>query len=166
MTKSQTSPTDTWKALASETSLTWYTDIYVPQPELLKYTTVAITHAGMNSMGDLLYNNVPFVSIPLGADQFYLVNRAQELGAPLLPDHNTLTPELLKDAVAKVTTAPSYAENIRKISQSFKEAGGYDRAVKEIQQTLLGSRRSTGNPIRSYRSYKVLDVVSFFSISV
>ncbi|MBB5638266.1 MGT family glycosyltransferase [Pedobacter cryoconitis] len=105
---------------------------YVPQLEILKHTTVAITHAGMNSIGDLLYNNIPFVSIPLGADQFYLANRAQELGATIVLDINNLNTDLLKSSVAKVLTDPSYLKNIHKISESFVRAGGYKKAVDEI----------------------------------
>ncbi|WP_316802299.1 macrolide family glycosyltransferase [Pedobacter nototheniae] len=105
---------------------------YVPQLKVLKYTSVAITHAGMNSIGDILYNNVPFISIPLGADQFFLANRAQELGATLVLDANNLTPEILKKSVEKVIENPNYLENIKKISNSFIESGGYKRAVEEI----------------------------------
>lgn len=105
---------------------------YVPQLEILKHTKVAITHAGMNSMGDLLYNKVPFVSIPLGADQFFLAHRAEELGATIVLDTNTITPQIIKNTVEKVTTQSSYAENIDKISNSFIEAGGYKKAVEEI----------------------------------
>ena len=105
---------------------------YVPQLELLKYTSVAITHSGMNSIGDLLYHNVPFVAIPLGADQFYLAGRAQDLGATIMLDVNNLSKETLKNAVEKVSSEPSYRENIKKISDSFVEAGGYQKGVEEI----------------------------------
>jgi MGT family glycosyltransferase len=105
---------------------------YVPQLEILEYTSVAITHAGMNSIGDLLYNNIPFVSIPLGADQFYLANRAQELGATIVLDIHNLNADLLKNSVENVLNNPDYRRNIKKISDSFIEAGGYKRAVDEI----------------------------------
>ena len=105
---------------------------YVPQSEVLKYTDVAITHAGMNSTSDLLYNNIPFVAIPIGADQPYMAKRAEELGATISLDKDNLTPEILRNSVEKVLTDPSYLENIKKISNSFKEAGGYKMAVKEI----------------------------------
>ncbi|MFD1773063.1 macrolide family glycosyltransferase [Paenibacillus rhizophilus] len=105
---------------------------FVPQSEILKYTDVAITHAGMNSTSDLLYNNVPFVAIPIGADQPYMAGRSAELGAAISLDKDTLTPEILKDAVEEVLNDPSYAENIKKISDSFKQAGGYKKAVEEI----------------------------------
>lgn len=105
---------------------------YVPQSEILKYTDVAITHAGMNSTSDLLYHNVPFVAIPIGADQPYMAGRVSELGAAISLDKDKLTPDLLKDAVGKVLNNPSYLENIKKISDSFKQAGGYKQAVDEI----------------------------------
>jgi len=107
---------------------------YVPQSEILKYADVAITHAGMNSASDLLYNNVPFVAIPIGADQPYMAARASELEVAISLDKDTITSEILKNAVRKVQTDPSYCENIKKISNSFKEAGGYKRALEEISK--------------------------------
>ncbi len=105
---------------------------YVPQSEILKYTDVAITHGGMNSISDLLYNNVPFVAIPIGADQPYMAARVAELGATISLDKDNITPEILENAIEKVQEDPSYLENIGKISESFKEAGGYKQAVQEI----------------------------------
>lgn len=105
---------------------------YVPQSEILKYTDVAITHAGMNSTNDLIYNNVPFVSIPISADQPYMAGRTSELGATISLDKDKLTPEILKNSVKKVLADPSYLENIKKISNSFKQTGGYKKAVEEI----------------------------------
>ncbi len=105
---------------------------YVPQSEILKYTDVAITHAGMNSTSDLIYNNVPFVAIPIGADQPYMASRASELGAAISLDKDKLTPKILKSSVKEVLSNPSYLENIKKISNSFKQTGGYQKAVEEI----------------------------------
>jgi MGT family glycosyltransferase len=105
---------------------------YIPQSAVLKYTSVAITHAGMNSISDLVYHNIPFVCIPLGADQPLLAARAAELGATVALDAATLTVEQLRTAVYNVVKYPSYKENIRKISESFRQAGGYQKAVEEI----------------------------------
>lgn len=105
---------------------------YVPQSAILKYTNVAITHAGMNSTSDLIYNNVPFVAIPFGADQPYMASRAAELGAAIKLDADKLSVEDLKQAVNKVLIDPSYYENIKKISQSFEHSGGYKKAAEEI----------------------------------
>lgn len=105
---------------------------YVPQNALLKFTDVAITHAGMNSISDLISNNVPFVSLPLGADQPLLAARAAELGATICLDVNQLTPGLLRASVEQVIADPGYLAAIRKIDDSFKMSGGYSKAVDEI----------------------------------
>lgn len=105
---------------------------YVPQSEILKYTDVAITHAGMNSINDLVYNNVPFVAIPIYADQPYMAARVSELGAAISLDKDNITSEILKRSVDEVVTEPKYLENIKKISDSFKATGGYKKAIEEI----------------------------------
>jgi MGT family glycosyltransferase len=105
---------------------------YVPQSALLKYTSAAVTHAGMNSISDMVANEVPFVALPLGADQPELARRAEELGATISLDIKTLYPNTLRAAVEKVMEDPSYLENIKKINRSFNEAGGYKKAVEEI----------------------------------
>ena len=105
---------------------------YVPQNALLRYTDVAITHAGMNSMSDLISNEVPFVSLPLGADQPLLAARAAELGATINLNVQQLTPQILKTSVHQVMTDPPYLAAMRKINDSYKTAGGYPKAVDEI----------------------------------
>jgi MGT family glycosyltransferase len=105
---------------------------YVPQNALLKHTDVAITHGGMNSMSDLISNHVPFVCIPLGADQPLLAARAAELGAAISLDAKTLTPSQLRESVNEVLTNPSYLSNIKKIDDSFRTAGGYEEAMNRI----------------------------------
>ncbi|WP_214070060.1 macrolide family glycosyltransferase [Mucilaginibacter sp. dw_454] len=105
---------------------------YVPQNALLNYTDVAVTHAGMNSMSDLISKEIPFVSLPLGADQPLLAARAAELGATISLDWKQLTPGSLNNAVQQVLRDPAYRAAIRKINDSFKSAGGYPKAVDEI----------------------------------
>lgn len=105
---------------------------YVPQSALLKYTSVAVTHGGMNSISDLVTAHIPFVALPLGADQPLLAKQAEDLGAAIALDIKTLTPGDLSEAVQKVMTEPAYLENIKKIDESFKAAGGYPKAVAEI----------------------------------
>lgn len=105
---------------------------YVPQGAILKHATAAITHAGMNSLGDLLAAEVPFVCLPLGADQPALASRASALGATLVLDHASATAEQLAEAVARVTNEPSFRAAIRTIADSFRAAGGYAKAADEV----------------------------------
>ncbi|MBO0409694.1 MGT family glycosyltransferase [Enterococcus hulanensis] len=109
---------------------------YIPQNEVLKYADVAITHNGLNSMNDLILNEVPFVSVPLGSDQPALADRLVELNAAIRLDYQQLDSAELKAAVEEVQVEPVYLTNLKKIKQSFLDAGGYKKAVDAIQDYL------------------------------
>jgi MGT family glycosyltransferase len=117
---------------------------YVPQNAILRCATAAITHCGMNSLNDILVHEVPFVALPLGADQPLLAARAQALGATVALDAATVTPRLLRDAVDRVIIDPAIRVGIDRINESFKAAGGYPRAVDAI---LAMPGRPEGNHI-------------------
>ncbi|MBU5362059.1 MGT family glycosyltransferase [Enterococcus raffinosus] len=106
---------------------------YIPQNEVLKYADVAITHNGLNSMNDLILNEVPFVSLPMGSDQPALADRLVELNAGIRLDYQHVDSDELKAAVEKVQVEPEYLDNLKAIKQSFLDAGGYKKAVDEIQ---------------------------------
>lgn len=106
---------------------------YIPQNEVLKYADVAITHNGLNSMNDLILNEVPFVSLPMGSDQPALADRLVELNAGIRLDYQHVDSDELKDFVEKVQVEPEYLNNLKAIKQSFLDAGGYKKAVDEIQ---------------------------------
>jgi len=105
---------------------------YVPQHAILKQAAAAITHCGMNSMNDLIAHEVPFVALPMGADQPLLAARARELGATVILDAEGVNAQELRMAVDQVVQMPEYLQNIRQINESFKAAGGYPKAVDEI----------------------------------
>lgn len=106
---------------------------YIPQNEVLKYADVAITHNGLNSMNDLILNEVPFVSLPMGSDQPALADRIVELKAGVCLDYQQVDNAELKAAVEKVQLDPEYLNNLKAIKQSFLDAGGYKKAVDAIQ---------------------------------
>jgi zeaxanthin glucosyltransferase len=54
---------------------------YAPQLELLKRTTMMITHAGTNTVLDCLFNGIPMVAIPVTIDRPGLASRLAWAGA-------------------------------------------------------------------------------------
>lgn len=109
---------------------------YLPQNEVLKYADVAITHNGLNSMNDLILNDVPFVSLPMGSDQPALAHRLVELKAAICLDYQQVSSDELKAAVENVQIDPSYLSNLKQIKQSFLTAGGYKKAADAIEEYL------------------------------
>jgi MGT family glycosyltransferase len=105
---------------------------YVPQLEVLKKVDLFITHGGMNSTSEALYNNVPLIVIPQTSDQPLVAGRVAELGAGLPIFTQPVQPEQLRAMAETVLADQSFRKNSAQIGESFKEAGGYKRAVDEI----------------------------------
>ncbi|MEK4099846.1 macrolide family glycosyltransferase [Bacillus sp. FSL E2-0195] len=107
---------------------------YVPQLEVLKHTDVFVTHGGMNSSSEALYYGVPLVVVPVTGDQPLVAKRIAEVGAGIRLDRKELTPELLREAVKKVMDDATFKEKSRKVGETLRDAGGYKKAIEEIEK--------------------------------
>lgn len=105
---------------------------YVPQTELLKYTKLFITHGGMNSTNEALYNGVPLIVIPLSSDQPIIADQVTNIGAGIQLQMQTLTANQLKEAADQVLNNPSIHKAVANIKESYQKSGGYQKAVDEI----------------------------------
>ncbi|MGW8959392.1 macrolide family glycosyltransferase [Paenibacillus sp. NPDC055715] len=105
---------------------------YIPQLEMLQHVDAFITHAGMNSTSEALYNNVPLVMVPMTSDQPVVANRVQELGAGITVDKNELTPAILRAALIEVLNHSTYKQQAHVIGESLRQAGGYRYAADTI----------------------------------
>ncbi|MGU9545468.1 macrolide family glycosyltransferase [Bacillus cereus] len=109
---------------------------YVPQLEILKHTDVFVTHGGMNSSSEALYYGVPLVVVPVTGDQPLVAKRVAEVGAGIRLDRKELTSELLRETVKKVMDDVTFKEKSRKVGESLRDAGGYKKAIEEIEQFM------------------------------
>lgn len=109
---------------------------YLPQLEVLKHTDVFITHGGMNSTSEALYYEVPLVVIPQTSDQPMIANRLEELQAGIKIDPHEVSIENLQKSVRQVLSNSTYRENVKKLNNSFKKAGGPKKALTAIDEYL------------------------------
>ncbi|MDO4535421.1 MAG: glycosyltransferase [Clostridium perfringens] len=108
---------------------------YVPQLRLLKKVDLFITHGGMNSSSEGLYNGVPLIVVPQFGDQPIVAKRVADLGAGIALLNNT-KPCDIENAVNTVLIDKSYKENAIKIGESLKNCGGYKKAADLIHEIL------------------------------
>jgi len=105
---------------------------YVPQTDILQYTKLFITHGGMNSINEGLYYGVPLIVIPQSADQPIIAEQVVQVGAGIKLQMQSLTATQLREAVDHILSNLSYKKAVSNISESFRNSGGYRRAVDEI----------------------------------
>lgn len=112
---------------------------FAPQLEVLREASLFLTHGGMNSVSEALWNEVPLLVFPQHGDQHLVAARVAELGAGLTLRPPDIEPHKLRELAGRVLTEPSFRDGARRISASFHAAGGVLRAADAI---LAWSRRS------------------------
>ena len=104
----------------------------VPQLEVLKRTNVFITHGGMNSVNEALYDDVPLVMLPQGADHAWIAGVARALGVGIRLDKRTVKAQQLRHAVETILRDTKYKQAAQRIGASLRATGGAKQAADEI----------------------------------
>ncbi|GAB5492652.1 MAG: glycosyltransferase [Phototrophicaceae bacterium] len=110
---------------------------FVPQLEILERADTFITHAGMNSVQEGLVYAVPMLAVPHQTEQAFVALRLQVEGAGIAlktsPPFGDVSIAELQTGLRQILANPSYANNAKRLGESLKNAGGYQRAADEIQ---------------------------------
>lgn len=107
---------------------------YVPQLEVLRRTTVFVTHGGMNSVSESLGNGVPVVAIPQMSEQAIVGRRVEELGAGLYLAKGEVTAEKLRELVQRILAEDRFRRQAALVRESFEAAGGVVQAADKIME--------------------------------
>ncbi len=105
---------------------------HVPQLEVLQRAALFITHAGINSVHEGLYYNVPLLLVPQQQEQAMVAARVVELGAGEKLGKAQASAANLRAAAARILNDNRCRERAAAIGETFRSAGGYRRAADEI----------------------------------
>ncbi len=109
---------------------------YAPQLELLHRSTLAITHAGLNTVLDAMTTGTPLVAIPVTNEQPGIAARVAWIGAGEVIAHQHVTSQALRTAIIRVRSNPSYRAAAGRVRDAIRAAGGAPRAAELIEQRL------------------------------
>lgn len=104
----------------------------VDQMAVLSISDVFLTHCGMNSASEGLYFEVPLILCPQTPEQWAVAKRTKELGAGILLKSIQKTDILA--AVYEILQDSKYKQAAQKISASFRESGGIERAKDFLEK--------------------------------
>jgi zeaxanthin glucosyltransferase len=116
---------------------------FAPQLELLKKAALCICHGGLNSTLEAVQMDVPVVPVPITNDQPGVAARVVYcgMGEMVLPSRLKKV-GFLRDVVSRVIREPEYKQNVIRIHEAIKAAGGADRAAEIAIEAL-----TTGKPV-------------------
>jgi len=106
---------------------------FVPQLQVLQRAALFITHGGMNSVSEGLYEGVPLLMIPQAADQIFIAQRVQQLGAGKMLPSAKVNAQSLRKAAEEVLAQDPFRQASAALGASFRQAGGPKLAVDEIE---------------------------------
>lgn len=97
---------------------------WIPQEDLLGHPNVKafITHGGLLSTSEAIYNGVPMIGIPIFGDQWVNIMKAKHLGfgIPLKFPYN-ITEDSLTWSINEILYNPKYAQRAKLLSQIFHD---------------------------------------------
>ncbi len=114
-----------------------------PQLELLKQTSVCITHAGLNPVLEPLAQGVPQVAIPVTYDQPGVAARIADQKTGVVTSLDKLTADHLSTLLNEVLNDSTYRDNARKLQKAIAEANGLSVAA-DLVETSLGVTKKAG----------------------
>ena len=113
--------------------------------ELLKQTSVCITHAGLNTVLESLAQGVPQVAIPVTYDQPGVAARIAHKQTGVVTSLDKLTADHLSALLNEVLSNSTYRDNARSLQKAIAEANGLAVATDLVEQSL-GVRKPSKKP--------------------
>src|SRR5258707_7744419 len=107
-----------------------------PQLELLKQTSVCITHAGLNTVLESLAQGVPQVAIPVSYDQPGVAARIADKKTGVVTSLDKLTADHLSTLLNEVLNDSTYRDDARKLQKAIAKANGLSVAADLVEESL------------------------------
>ena len=112
-----------------------------PQLEVLKRTSVCITHAGLNTVLESLAQGVPQVGIPITFDQPGVATRIAAKKTGVTMPFAKLTSDHLSKLLGEVLSNPVYRENAHKFQDVMARTNGLSIAADIVERSFGVTRK-------------------------
>lgn len=105
---------------------------WLPHAEVLPFTALVITHAGMGTTMASLAHGVPLVCMPMGTDQHEVTARVIHAGAGLRCDADA-DEARIPAAIRAALGDPDLRAAARRLANAIADEIAADRAVSELE---------------------------------
>lgn len=112
----------------------------VPQLALLARTDAIVCHAGHRTVTEALWHGVPLVVAPVRCDQPVIAAQVTAVGAGVRVRFGRTDAKAVGSALDAVLGQPSYTAAARRVSHSFREAGGAPSAAAHLEELAIAEQ--------------------------
>jgi MGT family glycosyltransferase len=109
---------------------------FVPHPAVLRHARVFVTHAGMGSVMESLFYEVPMVAVPAQIDQKVIAGQVEDLGLGRTVSRADLTAADLRAVVGEVAVDELVRVRVARMCQHVRTAGGAVRGADAVESWL------------------------------
>ena len=109
---------------------------HAPQIEILKRSSVCITHAGLNTVLESLTSGVPMLAVPITNDQPGVAARIadKKVGVVISPDQ--ASPGGFVAALNQLLRDPTFRDNAQKIQKAIRRIDGLSTAAGILEKAF------------------------------
>jgi UDP:flavonoid glycosyltransferase YjiC (YdhE family) len=105
---------------------------FVPQDEVLPYTSLALCHGGSGTLLEALARGIPVVVIPLFADQPANARSVERTGAGIAVGE--IEPASVREALQRIWSEPSFRAGAARIADEIEALATPEEAVEVLLQ--------------------------------
>jgi MGT family glycosyltransferase len=109
---------------------------YAPQIEILKRSSLCITHAGLNTVLESLSNGVPMLALPITNDQPGVAARIANKKVGVVMSRDQAFPQTFVAGIKQVLGDSSFRENARKQQESIRGTNGLSIAAGILERAF------------------------------
>lgn len=109
---------------------------FYDQPAALRAASLAVTHAGMNTVMDIICAGKPCIALPFAYDQPGVAARVAHSGIGVRLSPTMTTRRSLRAAIDDVVSNRAYGERSRALSAIALQSGGASRAADKVLALL------------------------------
>jgi zeaxanthin glucosyltransferase len=117
---------------------------HAPQIEILKRSSLCITHAGLNTALESLSSGVPMLALPITNDQPGVAARIanKNVGVVISPDQ--AAPENFATAIKRVLGDSTFRDNAQRMQEAIRSADGLSIAADILETAFELEERQQG----------------------
>jgi MGT family glycosyltransferase len=109
---------------------------HAPQIEVLKQSSLCITHAGLNTALESLSSGVPMVALPITNDQPGVAARISNKKVGIVIPPHQASPEKFVTAVTQVLEDPTFRDNVRRMQEAIRSRDGLSIAADILERAF------------------------------